>query len=185
MRQGKSILGCLVWSRDGAMEAIRKKIRQTIEVFGSAASFLIMVIMLFITYEVVARYAFNAPTSWVWPLNKQIFGVFVIAAGGYALIHDQHIRIEVLYDYFPSPMKTAIRWLTLLAALCFLGSLLWKGGVMGLSAWENKEKAVGIFRLPLYPLKLFIPIGTALYIIGCLEYFSRGDKKDPPDTKKP
>lgn len=163
------------------MELIRKKIRQTIEVCGRTVSYLIMAIMAFITFEVVARYAFNAPTSWVWPINKQIFGVFVIIAGGYALIHNQHIRIEIFYDRFPEGLKTFIRWLTLLAAMIFLGSLLWKGGVMGLNAWEYKEKAVGIFRLPLYPLKMFIPVGIALYILGCLEYFSRKDNDNPPD----
>jgi TRAP-type mannitol/chloroaromatic compound transport system permease small subunit len=158
------------------MNHLKQKIERLIEAVGATASFLILVIMTIITYEVIARYAFNAPTSWAWLINRQFFGVFVMVAGSYALMHGQHIRIEVLYDRFPHPVKTAVRWLSLMAALIFLGSLLWKGGIMGLEAWKSGEKAVGMFRLPLYPLKMFIPIGTGLFILGCLVFFSRKDK---------
>ena len=158
------------------MKRIGEKIEIFIDRVGRLASYLILFILAFITFEVVSRYAFNAPTNWVWLVCKQFFGVFVIIAGSYTLIHKQHIRIEVFYDHFPPAMKTVIRWLTLLAALCFLGSLLWKGGAMGLDAWETKEKAIGVLRLPLYPLKMFIPVGTALYILGCLVFFSRKEK---------
>ncbi len=137
---------------------------------------MILAILTFITYEVVARYAFNSPTNWVWLVSKQFFGVYVIIAGSYTLINKQHIRIEVFYDKFPPRIKTVIRWLTLMASLCFLGALLWKGGAMGLDAWETKEKAIGVLRLPLYPLKMFIPVGTALYILGCLVFFSKEEK---------
>lgn len=159
------------------MERIARKIESLIDKIGQLSSFLILIILGFITYEVGARYLFNAPTHWVWLVSKQVFGVYVIIAGSYALIHKQHIRIEVFYEKFPAGFKQGIRWFTLLSALCFLGALLWKGGAMGLDAWETKEKAVGMLRLPLYPLKMFIPFGTALYILGCLAFFS---KKESP-----
>lgn len=145
---------------DGIVGIIRKA--------GDMASLLILLIMAIVTYEVVSRYAFNAPTTWAWLINKQLFGVFVLVAGGYTLVHKSHIRIEMLYDHFPPLMRTIVRGLTLLAALIFLGSLLWKGTVMGLEAWETKEVATGVFKLPLYPLKLFMPLGAALFLLGCI-----------------
>jgi len=162
---------------------MRDAIIRVIDGLGKIAGLLILVITAIVTFEVIARYAFNAPTSWAWPINRQIFGVFVIVAGSYALIHQNHIRIEMVYEHFHPALKIIIRWLTLLAALIFLGSLFWKGLVMGLEAWEFKEKAVGVFKLPLYPLKLFIPIGTALFILGCLAVFTREPK--PRDPEKP
>jgi hypothetical protein len=39
---------------------------------------------------------------------------------------------------------------------------------MALEAWETKEVAMGVFKLPLYPLKMCMPIGAGLFILGCI-----------------
>jgi TRAP-type mannitol/chloroaromatic compound transport system permease small subunit len=150
------------------MNSILSGIERIIKAVGDAASLLILAIMAVVTFEVVSRYAFNAPTSWAWTINKQLFGVFVLVSGAYALVHNSHIRIEMLYERFSPITKTVVRWLTLVAALCFLGSLFWKSGVMGWQALQDKEVAMGVFKLPLYPLKMFMPIGAGLFILGCI-----------------
>ncbi|MCF6247997.1 MAG: TRAP transporter small permease subunit [Desulfobacula sp.] len=155
------------------MNTYSKSIRYIIEMVGKAVSLLILLIMAIVTYEVISRYAFNAPTSWAWLVNKQLFGVFVIVGGSYALIHKSHIQIEMLYEHYSPAMKRVIRWLTLIAAFCFLGGLLWKSTVMGLDAWQSGEKATGVFKLPLYPLKMFIPAGVALFLLGCIAVYGR------------
>lgn len=150
------------------MNTIFDGITRFIKLVGNLCSLLILLLMAVVAYEVIARYAFNSPTSWAWLINKQIFGVYVMVAGSYALVHNNHIRIEMLYQHFPRSAKKVIQWLTLVAAFCFLGALLWKSWVMGKEAWDTKEVAMGVFKLPLYPLKLFIPFGTLLFLLGCI-----------------
>jgi TRAP-type mannitol/chloroaromatic compound transport system permease small subunit len=150
------------------MNHILNAINRIIKAVGDAGSLLILLMMTLVTYEVISRYGFNAPTSWAWLINKQLFGVFVMIAGGYTLVHNSHIRIEMLYEHFHPGMKTVIRWLTLVAAFCFLGALVWKSWVMGIEAWNDKELAMGVFKLPLYPLKLFMPVGALLFLLGCI-----------------
>lgn len=151
-----------------AMNAICDFLSRVIRVIGDVCSLLILIIMGVVTYEVVARYAFNAPTSWAWLINKQLFGIFVMTAGSYALLHDTHIRIEMLYQHFPQKVKKLISWFTLLCAFCFLGALTWKSMIMGGQAWTNREVAVGVFKLPLYPLKLYMPFAALLFLISCV-----------------
>lgn len=155
------------------MNMFSEEIKRIIDMVGKAASLLILFIMVIIAYEVISRYVFNAPTSWAWLINKQLFGVFVIIGGSYTLIHKSHIKIEMLYEHFPPAMKNIVRWLTLMTAFCFLGSLLWKSAVMGLNAWQTGERAPGVFKLPLYPLKMFMPVGVALFLLGCIAVYSR------------
>ncbi len=150
------------------MKPILDGITRVIKIVGDVCSLLILLLMAVVAYEVIARYVFNSPTSWAWLVNKQIFGVYVIVAGSYALVHNSHIRIEMLYQHFPPAIKKVIQWLTLVAASCFLGALLWKSWVMGSEAWETKELAMGVFKLPLYPLKLFMPFGALLFLLGCI-----------------
>jgi TRAP-type mannitol/chloroaromatic compound transport system permease small subunit len=150
------------------MRRVFDGIIMVIQRIGDVCSLLILALMGVMTYEVIARYGFNSPTSWAWIVNKQIFGVYVVVAGSYALVHNNHIRIEMLYQNFPRPLKVMVKWLSLVAAMCFLGALLWKSSVMGMEAYTTKELAMGTFKLPLYPLKLFIPIGTLLFLLGCI-----------------
>lgn len=150
------------------MDTISESINRAIKLIGDVFSLVILLCMAVVVYEVVARYVFNSPTSWAWLINKQLFGVYVMIAGSYALVHKAHIRIEIFYQHFPRIIKTVIQWLTLVAAFCFLGALLWKSWVMGKEAWETKEVAMGVFKLPLYPLKLFMPFGTILFLLGCI-----------------
>lgn len=150
------------------MKTILDGITRVIKLVGDVCSLLIILLMAVVAYEVIARYVFNSPTSWAWVVNKQIFGVYVMVAGSYALVHGNHIRIEMLYQHFPRTIKKVIQWLTLIAACCFLGALFWKSWIMGSEAWKAKELAMGIFKFPLYPLKLFIPFGTLLFFLGCI-----------------
>ncbi len=165
------------------MSENRNVIEKAIESVGRVFSFFILIITLIIAYEVTARYAFNAPTSWAWLINKQLFGLYVLFAGGYALIHKAHIRIEVLYQHFSPSIKRLIHWLTFFAALSFLGSLAWKSYFMGLEAWESKEKAVGVFKLPLYPLKMMIPVGAVLFILACFAVYFKKDSGKHEDSQ--
>ena len=155
------------------MTTFSEKVIQAIEFAGRYCSLIILAIMAVVSFEVISRYLFNAPTSWAWLVNKQLFGVFVLVGGSYALIHDCHIKIEMIYEHFGPKMKTLVRWLTLSAALCFLGGLLWKSSVMAMFALKTHEKATGVFKLPLYPLKMFMPVASLLFILGCFAVFCR------------
>jgi TRAP-type mannitol/chloroaromatic compound transport system permease small subunit len=156
-----------------SMDAIADIIKHILDKTGRAASLLILAIMAAITWEVVSRYVFNHPTSWVWLINKQLFGIFVMIAGAYAVIHKSHIQIEMLYEHFPPWMKGFVRWLTLILSVSFLGALTWKSTVMGLLSLSTHEQANGVFRLPLYPLKLFMPVAAFCFLLGCIATYTK------------
>jgi TRAP-type mannitol/chloroaromatic compound transport system permease small subunit len=150
---------------------------------GWSAGLLILVIMFMTTFEVTARYAFNAPSLWVWPLNRQIFGVFILFAGIYAMSQNAHIRIEIICDRFGKRLKIVAAILTLAAFVCFMGALIWQGYRMGLNAWVVKETTSGAFRMPLYPLKMFIPLAALIFIVEGIYVFLLSGGKDKEEEK--
>jgi TRAP-type mannitol/chloroaromatic compound transport system permease small subunit len=146
------------------------------EAISKPASLLVFVMMLITSTEVIGRYVFNHPTTWAWPLNRQIFGVFILVAGAYTMSKREHIRIEILYDHFPPKIKLIARGIALASFVIFMGVLVWQGSWMGLNSLMMKEKLAGAFRMPLYPFKLLIPIGALLFLLqGIAEYFRRDD----------
>ena len=141
---------------------------------GKAVSFVICLIMIVTTVEVVARYAFNSPTIWVWPVNRQLFGVFILFAGIYTMSKGEHIRIEIFYDHFPPRMKLIARVITLVSFISFVGVLVWQSSWMGWNALMVGETASGAFRIPLYPLKLLMPVAAFLFLFEGIIVISRG-----------
>ena len=146
------------------------------EAISKPASLLVFVMMLITSTEVIGRYVFNHPTTWAWPLNRQIFGVFILVAGAYTMSKREHIRIEILYDHFPPKFKMIARGIALASFVLFMGVLVWQGSWMGWNSLMMKEKLAGAFRMPLYPFKILIPIGALLFLLqGIAEYFRRDD----------
>ena len=158
------------------MKAFFKVIDAISEKMGKALSLLIFLMMVITTIEVVGRYVFNHPTIWVWPINRQLFGVFILFAGIYTMSKADHIRVEILYDHFPPKMKLIARWIAMGAFLCFMVALVLQGSRMGWNSLMVREKLTGAFPIPLYPLKLLIPIAAFLFLLEGIAVFSRGNE---------
>ena len=137
--------------------------------------YLVFVIMLITTIDVVARYVFNRPLLWGWLLNRQLFGVFILFAGVYTLFKGEHIRIEILYDHFSPGLKKVAGWIALASFLSFMGVLVWQGTWMGWNSLMMNEKAAGAFRIPWYPFKMLIPVVAFLFLLEGISAFRRGD----------
>lgn len=142
------------------------------DILGNWACLLIVAVMVITTSEVVARYVFNHPTAYAWPLNRQLFGIFILAAGIYNMAKGNHIRIEIFHDVFPKKIKKAAKFLAFLCFAAFIGVLVWQGTWMGWNSASMIEKAPGAFRIPLYPFKLIIPLGAFWFLLqGVVNFF--------------
>jgi len=146
------------------------------ETISKPASLLVFAMMAVTTWEVVGRYAFNHPTIWAWPTNRQLFGLFILVAGSYTMSKREHIRIEIIYDYFPPRLKMIARITTLVVFILFMGVLIWQTAWMGWNSFTSRELLAGAFRVPLYPFKLLIPLGALLLFLQGLAVFSRKDE---------
>jgi TRAP-type mannitol/chloroaromatic compound transport system permease small subunit len=130
---------------------------------GWLAGWLILPMTFGVAYEVVARYAFNAPTRWAPSLAYMLYGAQFMLAAAYTLLKGGHIRTDVFYERW-SPRTRA-----LIDAVCYVffffpGMLfiLVAGAVLAWEAWEIRERAGG---WPLYPLKAVIPLTAALLLL--------------------
>lgn len=157
--------------------AFLRAVDRTSEKSGKVVCLLIFVMMVITTIEVVSRYAFNHPTLWVWPINRQLFGIFILFAGIYTMSQEDHIRVEILYDHFPPRMKRVARYFAMASFLCFMVALILQGARMGWNSLIVREKLTGAFPIPLYPLKMLIPIAAFLFLLEGIAVFSRPNRK--------
>ncbi|MGD8387488.1 MAG: TRAP transporter small permease subunit [Desulfobacteraceae bacterium] len=132
---------------------------------GQAVSYVVLLIMFNSTWEVLSRYLLNHPTQWVWPINRQLFGIFILFAGVYTMSQEGHIRVEIIYDFLPPQMKRVAKIISILCFILFMGVLIWQSTWMGWNSFTSREVASGAFRVPMYPFKLLIPIVSVLFLL--------------------
>ncbi|EFO32091.1 trap dicarboxylate transporter, dctq subunit [Roseibium sp. TrichSKD4] len=74
---------------------------------GRVTMILIISMTLVMLYEVFLRYVIEAPTLWANELTLWIAGFVFLISGIYAMQQRCHIRIFILYDIFPRPIRKA------------------------------------------------------------------------------
>ncbi len=87
--------------------------------------FLASVILTF--YEVIMRYVFNAPTIWVHDSAIALSATGFLLAGTYALQRREHIRISVVYDAMPAPLRGLCDVVNATLTAIYLAFLLYAG----------------------------------------------------------
>ncbi|MFH0727308.1 MAG: TRAP transporter small permease [Pseudomonadota bacterium] len=130
-----------------------------------------IILTITVSIEVIGRYVFNHPTSWVWPVSKQLFGIFILTALAYTESKDGHIRIEILYDHFSKNIKKVADWFSFAIKISFMAVLVWQTSIMAQNAIALKERASGSFKIPLYPFKGLICLVTLFIAIEILISF--------------
>ena len=65
---------------------------------GVLAAVLVILLVVLMLYDVVLRYAFNAPTAWGNDLNTFLMGASFVLSIAYALSTDAHVRVDLLYN---------------------------------------------------------------------------------------
>jgi len=144
------------------------------EKVGSYAGLLVLVMIFMMTYEVVARRFFGQPTSWAWPMCCQLQCIIAALAGGYCLLHQAHVRMDVFYSRFSERNKAIMDIATFVFVLLFLGVALWKATEMGLLSFSLLERDVRGFKPYIWYLKfIIIPGGILLFLLQEIAEFTR------------
>ena len=82
---------------------------------GSIVCWILMPLIFAMTYEVLARKLFLAPTIWAYDISRFLYGALFMLGAGYALSRGVHIRADFLYRNFKTKTQGLIDfWLYLL-----------------------------------------------------------------------
>src|SRR5262245_19430316 len=80
------------------MRAIVRAADRVSYLCGVLAAVLVIALVVLMLYDVVLRYAFNAPTTWGNDLNTFLMGSSFVLSIAYALSTDAHVRVDLLYN---------------------------------------------------------------------------------------
>lgn len=154
-------------------EAVPKHIRlvRIIDKFtdttGTWVAWLNLPLVGAISYEVVARYAFHAPTIWSFDVTYMLYGTIFMLGCAYALHKGAHIRTDFFFEKWSVKTKGMIDSIAYL--VFFFPSLLVFLVVSADEGWyafsigEVSEQTP--WRPLLWPYKWVIPLAVLLLLI--------------------
>jgi TRAP-type mannitol/chloroaromatic compound transport system permease small subunit len=147
------------------IENFLKYIDKLNEWVGRIVSYAVLFMVFTLVYEVFFRYVLNLPTIWVLEINQYVLCAYVALSGGYIMLYNSHVNVEILYEKFSPRTKALVNVLTSVFFFTVVIALLWKSSIMALEAWETSEESYSMLAAPLFPAKVTVPIGAFLMLL--------------------
>jgi TRAP-type mannitol/chloroaromatic compound transport system permease small subunit len=149
------------------MRELARRIDRFQEWFGRGVSWLSLGMVVLVFGDVVARYAFRTTSGAIQEAEWYLFGTLYLLAAGYTLLHDEHVRVDIIYSKL-SPRRRARLDFILFCVFFFPSCLLviytaWPFVRAAWAVWEGSPDPGG---LPLrWLLKSMIIVGFVLLLI--------------------
>ncbi|MEQ5828878.1 TRAP transporter large permease subunit [Sulfitobacter sp. NFXS29] len=136
---------------------------------GIAFSVPILLAAFATVWEVVSRYAFNAPTEWAFEVVMMLIAASWMFSAGYITLNKGHISITVLSDIAPPQVRHGLELFGIIVGIIALFLLLSDASVRAYAGIAHLERTGSAFNSPLPSLtRAFLAAGAALYLAQLL-----------------
>ncbi|HXV08946.1 MAG TPA: TRAP transporter small permease subunit [Burkholderiales bacterium] len=151
-----------------AIDALNERI-------GRVILWLVLVMVLVSSGNAVSRYLLNISSNAWLELQWYLFAVVFLLCAGYALLHNEHIRIDVVSSHLS---RRTQMWIDVFGTIFFLfpvaGTIMWLSWPIFVNAWVSGEMSSNAGGLIRWPARLMIPVGFFLLTLqGVSELIKR------------
>ena len=140
---------------------------------GRLVAWLIVPMVVALSYEVIVRYGFDAPTIWAYDTSYMLYGTHFMLGAGYTLLRKGHIRTDFFYEHWPVRRQATID-ATLYLLFFFPGILFFffAGYEQARHSWSIGETSeASAWRPIIYPFKTVMPVAAALLFLQGISEF--------------
>lgn len=158
----------------GTHEEVSPAFRTTVETIdtvadwsGRVTAWLIIPMTIAVTWEVVARHFFRAPTIWAFDVTYMLYGTHFMLGTAYTLMRIGHVRTDMLYQNWSIRRQN---WVDVIGYIFFffpaMAFLFYYGFQESSHSWSIGETSdASPWRPIVYPFKTVIPVTALLLII--------------------
>lgn len=140
-------------------------IEQFVEVVGTVASWLALVIVALMATNVLLRYLFHTGSVWSQELEWHLLVPLVLFGMSYALRHGEHVRVDILYARFSDRNKEMVNLVSALLSVAISVIVIWLSLSYVQQAYVIDEGSPDPGGIPhRYLLKSLIPLGFTLLL---------------------
>jgi len=149
--------------------SVRSGIERLTDALGRATSWLALVIVVLMATNVLLRYGFSYGTVWAQELEWHLLAPLILFGMSYAMLHGEHVRVDVLYDKFSERTKLRIELASQVICILVSAVIIWLSLKYVEQAYVVDEQSPDPGGLThRWVLKALIPLGFAFLILQCV-----------------
>ena len=153
------------------LETTVRYIENTNKAVGTFAMYLVFAMGGVLLFESVSRTIFNVPHIWAVEMAQFMMAAYYMLGGGYTIIMDGHVRMDLLYGRWSKPRKAIADLITGPIMIFYLVVLL-IGSISSLEyAIQYKQVNYTPWGPPLAPIKIVMTIGIVLILLQAIAEF--------------
>jgi TRAP-type C4-dicarboxylate transport system permease small subunit len=134
------------------------------------AGWVVVVMMLTITYDVAARYQFNAPTTWSFEINRYMLIMVVFLGGAWTLPAGGHVSVDIFTETLSQERQQKLDLVVSVMAAVYMLVFFWESLIFTYDAWNHGVRSTEYLAWPLWPIRFMLVIGSGSLF---LEYLIR------------
>jgi len=146
-----------------ALLGISRAVDALNERVGRIVIWLVLAMALVSTLNALTRYAFNRSSNAWLELQWYLFAAVFLLCAGYTLLHNEHIRIDVLSSRLSARSRL---WIDVIGTVLFLLPvsiyIVWLSWPVFVNAWVSNEMSSNAGGLVRWPARLLVPVGFLL-----------------------
>ena len=143
----------------GVIDALNERV-------GRISYWMILAAVLISAYNATVRYAFSTSSNAWLEIQWYLFSAVFLFCAGYALLHNQHVRTDVVSGYLS---RRARAWIDILGTLFFLlpmaVAIMWMSWPVFVEAYVRHEVSTNAGGLTVWPARLMVPVGFLLLVL--------------------
>jgi len=140
---------------------------------GNIVAYLLIPMTCIVSYEVVARYYFNAPTIWTMEMSEYLLVALGALGGGYTLLNRGHVNVDVVYIRMSERQRAIVDCITFCLFFAFIVAFVWQSWEAAIKALRIRGYSPSFWGPPVYPIKALLPIGAFLLLLQGVAKFIR------------
>jgi len=141
------------------MEPIRKKVDKALQWFCLS---IVAVMTVLVTYQVITRYLFNAPSAVSEICARSLFVWLTMYGGAYVFGKRAHMNVEFVRSKLPPKIKTIVEMFSELVIAFFVVLIMIYGGFK--QASNQMIQVEAILQIPMGYIYSAIPIAGLLIL---------------------
>ena len=144
------------------LEAFARAVDTLNRVIGRATVWLVLSSIVVSAGNAVARKFLGSGSNFWLEGQWHLYGAAFLSAGGYVLLVDEHVRVDVLSQRFGPRFRAWLDAAVLVLVVPVCVAMVYLGGAVALHAWRIGELSWHPGGPPHWPVLMCIPLGFGL-----------------------
>ena len=154
-----------------AVEAYVRYISAANRAVGKFSMYLVFGMMGILLFETLSRNILDLPHIWVVEVAQFFMAAYYLLGGGYSLILEGHVRMDLLYDKWSARRRATTDAITACFLIFYMVFLI-IGGIDGIQyALTYAQRNYTPWGPPLAPIKIIMVIGIVLMLLQVIATF--------------